>query len=232
MAEDNLKINVEAESKALTPLVESENFISHTEKVKNSFLEIETPETLMMSAKSEPVVPETLMMSAKFEPVVPETLMMSAKSEPVVPETLMMSAKSEPLVAETLMMSAKSEPVEAETLMMSAKFEPVVPETLMMSAKSEPVVEAEPKISPKIENISSIVEQDKNKILAIKTQNLEQLVDKNLIPAISKMYKDITNRINNDKDPKEALERRPTFGLHNLVFDDRLNRLTDAPFWV
>ena len=148
MAEDNLKINVEAESKALTPLVESENFISYTEKVKNSFLKIETPETLMMSAKSEPVV------------------------------------------------------------------------------------EAEPKTSPKIENISSIVEQDKNKILAIKTQNLEQLVDKNLIPAISKMYKDITNRINNDKDPKEALERRPTFGLHNLVFDDRLNRLTDAPFWV
>jgi len=148
MADNELKINVDAESNILSPLIEIENFISSTEKVRSSFLEIQ------------------------------------------------------------------------------------VPETILMSAQNQPTVEAQPKISPNVEDRSSIIERDKNLLLAQRTEKLQNLVDQDLIPTVNKISQDITNKMNNQPNPKDLLERRPTFSLTNLVFNDRLSKLTNAPIWV
>jgi len=148
MADNDLKINVDAESNILYPLIESENFVSSTEKVKSSFLEIE------------------------------------------------------------------------------------VPETILMSAQNQPMVEGQPKISPNVEDKTSIIERDKNLLLAQRTEKLQTLVDENLIPAVNKISEDITNKMNNQPNSKDLSEQRPTFTLTNLVFNDRLSKITSAPIWV
>ena len=148
MADNDLKINVDAESSILSPLIESENFVSSTEKVKSSFLEIE------------------------------------------------------------------------------------VPETILMSAQNQPMVEGQPKISPNVEDKTSIIERDKNLLLAQRTEKLQTLVDENLIPAVNKISEDITNKMNNQPNSKDLSEQRPTFTLTNLVFNDRLSKITNAPIWV
>lgn len=148
MADNDLKINVDAESNILSPLIESENFISSTEKVKSSFLEIE------------------------------------------------------------------------------------VPETILMSAQNQPMVEGQPKISPNVEDKTSIIERDKNLLLAQRTEKLQTLVDENLIPAVNKISEDITNKMNNQPNSKDLSEQRPTFTLTNLVFNDRLSKITNVPIWV
>lgn len=148
MADNDLKINVDAESNILYPLIESENFVSSTEKVKSSFLEIE------------------------------------------------------------------------------------VPETILMSAQNQPMVEGQPKISPNVEDKTSIIERDKNLLLAQRTEKLQTLVDENLIPAVNKISEDITNKMNNQPNSKDLSEQRPTFTLTNLVFNDRLSKITNAPIWV
>jgi len=148
MADNELKINVNAESNILSPLIESENYISSTEKVRSSFLEIQAPETILMSAQNQTMV------------------------------------------------------------------------------------EAQPKISPNVEDKSSIIERDKNLLLAQRTEKLQNLVDQNLIPAVNKISEDITNKMNNQPNSKELSEQRPTFTLTNLVFNDRLSKITNAPIWV
>ena len=148
MADNDLKINVDAESNILYPLIESENFVSSTEKVKSSFLEIE------------------------------------------------------------------------------------VPETILMSAQNQPMVEGQPKISPNVEDKTSIIERDKNLLLAQRTEKLQTLVDENLIPAVNKISEDITKKMNNQPNSKDLSEQRPTFTLTNLVFNDRLSKITNAPIWV
>ena len=148
MADNELKINVDAESNFLSPLIESENYISSTEKVRSSFLEIQAPETILMSAQNQTMV------------------------------------------------------------------------------------EAQPKISPNVEDKSSIIERDKNLLLAQRTEKLQNLVDQNLIPAVNKISEDITNKMNNQPNSKELSEQRPTFTLTNLVFNDRLSKITNAPIWV
>jgi hypothetical protein len=148
MADNELKINVDAESNFLSPLIESENYVSSTEKVRSSFLEIQAPETILMSAQNQTMV------------------------------------------------------------------------------------EAQPKISPNVEDKSSIIERDKNLLLAQRTEKLQNLVDQNLIPAVNKISEDITNKMNNQPNSKELSEQRPTFTLTNLVFNDRLSKITNAPIWV
>jgi hypothetical protein len=148
MADNELKINVNAESNILSPLIESENYISSTEKVRSSFLEIQAPETILMSAQNQPMV------------------------------------------------------------------------------------EAQTKISPNVEDKSSIIERDKNLLLAQRTEKLQNLVDQNLIPTVNKISEDITNKMNNQPNSKELSEQRPTFTLTNLVFNDRLSKITNAPIWV
>ena len=148
MADNELKINVDAESNFLSPLIESENYVSSTEKVRSSFLEIQAPETILMSAQNQTMV------------------------------------------------------------------------------------ESQPKISPNVEDKSSIIERDKNLLLAQRTEKLQNLVDQDLIPTVNKISQDITNKMNNQPNPKDLLERRPTFSLTNLVFNDRLSKITNAPIWV
>ena len=148
MAEDELKINVEAESKILSSMTESGDLISSTEKVKSSFIDIPEPEVVLMASN-----------------------------------------------------------IDLE-------------------------VEGEIKTSPRIENVSSIIEQDRNVLLEAKTNNLENLVDKNILPAVTTIYNEIENKMDNDKDPRPPLEERITVPPNVLFLDEKLNNLTDAPYWA
>jgi|694.fasta_scaffold117445_6 hypothetical protein len=148
MAEDELKINVEAESKILSSMTESGDLISSTEKVKSSFIDIPEPEVILMASN-----------------------------------------------------------IDLE-------------------------VEGEIKTSPRIENVSSIIEQDRNVLLEAKTNNLENLVDKNILPAVTTIYNEIKNKMDNDKDPRPPLEERITVPPKVLFFDEKLNKFTDAPYWA
>jgi hypothetical protein len=68
--------------------------------------------------------------------------------------------------------------------------------------------------------------------LAQRTEKLQTLVDQNLIPAVNKISEDMTNKMNNQPNSKDLSEQRPTFSLTNLVFNDRLSKITNAPIWV